>query len=107
MNPVKTREIIEAKFDEKLSDLYSSGSLEQILFRLKAPGTRTECGFRVQVEVYHVVDGYVKDRPEDFHHVKYLGYVKVDYDPKTTELPEFFLKLGEVLLDYVKERVHK
>ena|SRR3989344_7801996 len=99
----KTRKIIEAKFDSRLEELYRSSTLENVLLRIRSPGTRTEAGFRTQIEIYEVLDGPVKEKFREVNHVRYLGYLKVNYNPTTTELPEFFVKLGEQLLNYIKK----
>jgi len=103
MNERTARKKIEKEFDKRLDGVWMSESLDGLLFRIKAPGTRTECGFRIQIEIYQVLDGPVTNRQGDFHHVKYVDYFKADYNPKTMELPEFFLSLGEKLLKYAKK----
>jgi hypothetical protein len=97
MDPAKNRKRIEKEFDPKLRELFESKSLDNLIFQIKGPGTRTECGFRVQLEVYKILDGPAQHRHGAFHHMVYLGYLKVSYNPKTTELPEFFYHLGKQL----------
>ncbi len=109
-------DIINKQFSKEFDEIFNSPHLEGFLFQLKAPGTRVGQDFAVQFDIYQILDmdyvltGDVRHYcidTERVKHVKYLGYWRV-YIPqgelKTTEVPEYFKKVGKELVDYVMNR---